>query len=296
MSEGERQKNKRLLKEYEMLALRKKGEELLAVLPQGEGSGLDADTVDGLHAEQIIVEALERIGIKKGQPTFGGGGMTVHGNEMHAPNFHAVGDIFVDAQYPNALLLSGIRPMTGNLKVLDVLPVYHDQADLGSETKAFDSVFIRGQLRCTGIIPFPGDIFVGINQGIEIYNDRIHVNNIAPKSGVVIDINIGGLEVRETGCKTNIIDPIGANGVTVDGVLCKDNDVEVDQVRTNNLSEKTVGASTTIPRAGMITFRANKTLSVGAISLAYTERTQTKAIPVQDGAVTRYIKLYDDPP
>lgn len=116
MSEGERQKNKRLLKGYRELALRKKGEELLAVLPQGEDSGLDADMVDGMHAEQIIAETLERIGFpKKGRPTFGGGGMTVHGNEMHAPNFHAVGDIFADVQYPNALLLDGTRAMTGNL-------------------------------------------------------------------------------------------------------------------------------------------------------------------------------------
>jgi hypothetical protein len=33
-----------------------KGEELLKQLPQGEGSGLDADTVDGLHMSEIVEE------------------------------------------------------------------------------------------------------------------------------------------------------------------------------------------------------------------------------------------------
>lgn len=34
-----------------------KGEELLKMLPQGEGSGLDADTVDGLHVAEIVEKA-----------------------------------------------------------------------------------------------------------------------------------------------------------------------------------------------------------------------------------------------
>jgi len=119
MVEGERQKNKRLLKSFRELALRKKGEELLAVLPQGEDSGLDADMVDGMHAEQIIAETLERIGLpKKGQATFGGGGMTVHGNEMHAPDFEEFG---------LSLLLDGLRPMTDDLNMAT-----HDIKDIGT--------------------------------------------------------------------------------------------------------------------------------------------------------------------
>jgi len=75
-------------------ALRKRGEDvenlegLMRFLPQGEGSGLDADKVDGMHAKEIIEEA------RKGMRTTGGGGggtggvgMTHHGNEWHTPNF-----------------------------------------------------------------------------------------------------------------------------------------------------------------------------------------------------------------
>ena len=34
-----------------------KGEEILKQLPQGHGSGLDADTVDGLHVAEIVEKA-----------------------------------------------------------------------------------------------------------------------------------------------------------------------------------------------------------------------------------------------
>ena len=69
-------KNRELLR---IQAEEMKREELLEMLPQGHGSGLDADTVDGLHAVEII---------GKGQSAGGGGGgsgesMVKHGNEWH---------------------------------------------------------------------------------------------------------------------------------------------------------------------------------------------------------------------
>jgi len=69
-------KNRELLRAQ---AFEMKREGLLEMLPQGHGSGLDADTVDGLHAIEII---------GKGQSAGGGGGsseggMVKHGNEWH---------------------------------------------------------------------------------------------------------------------------------------------------------------------------------------------------------------------
>lgn len=60
------------------------GKRLLELLPQGPESGLDADTVDGLHVDEIIKKAHVLIG--------GGGGATpytleIHGNEYHDPDF-----------------------------------------------------------------------------------------------------------------------------------------------------------------------------------------------------------------
>ena len=58
---------------------------LFKLLPQGPGSGLNADMVDGLHADEIIAKA---------KPLYAGGGgggagegMKVHGNEYHEPDF-----------------------------------------------------------------------------------------------------------------------------------------------------------------------------------------------------------------
>jgi len=70
-------KNRELLRAQ---AFEMKREGLLETLPQGHGSGLDADTVDGLHAVELIARAPGKGG--------GGGGssgesMVKHGNEWH---------------------------------------------------------------------------------------------------------------------------------------------------------------------------------------------------------------------
>ena len=79
-------RNRDLLKDD---AEAKKRVELLELLPQGHGSGLDADTVDGLHAAEILARAP---GGKGGRSGGGGGGgagagMVMHGNEWHTEEF-----------------------------------------------------------------------------------------------------------------------------------------------------------------------------------------------------------------
>jgi hypothetical protein len=55
-------------------------EQLLEKLPQGHGSGLDADTVDGLHAAEIISKRQAQA-----FPVGSGVGTAVHGNQKHSP-------------------------------------------------------------------------------------------------------------------------------------------------------------------------------------------------------------------
>lgn len=108
---SEYKRSRQLLEQFKNQKDREKAEELLRLLPQGPGSGLDADTVDKMHAEEIIEETLARIGIRaKRGPAFGGGGggMQKHGNEWHDPAFE---------EYGLSLLLDGSRDMTENLNM-----------------------------------------------------------------------------------------------------------------------------------------------------------------------------------
>ena len=52
----------------------RKAQELLELLPQGHGSGLDADKVDGLHAVEIIAKSQGAAGGGGGEGGAGGGG------------------------------------------------------------------------------------------------------------------------------------------------------------------------------------------------------------------------------
>ena len=86
------------------------GKKLLELLPQGHGSGLNADLVDDFHVEDIIKEALRRVAsiiderILRGSGG-GGAGMSKHGNEFHSPSFE---------EYGLSLLLDGSRKMVEN--------------------------------------------------------------------------------------------------------------------------------------------------------------------------------------
>ena len=86
------EENEKLIKSFKENQIKKEAEKLLALLPQGEGSGLNADLLDGLHAREINEKAGPQLA--KG-PTFGrgGGGLTQHGNEFHTPDMEEYGQI-----------------------------------------------------------------------------------------------------------------------------------------------------------------------------------------------------------
>ena len=77
-------KNRRLLLD---LARTQESQELLDKLPQGHGSGLNADMVDGLHASEVLARAPGKSG-----GGGGGSGMQKHGNEFHTVEFAEAAD------------------------------------------------------------------------------------------------------------------------------------------------------------------------------------------------------------
>lgn len=81
---SELQRNKDLLRKYQDKQDRNKGEELLRLLPQGPGSGLNADLLDDMHAKDIIEDVLVRLR-QKIRVGGGGGGysLEVHGADKH---------------------------------------------------------------------------------------------------------------------------------------------------------------------------------------------------------------------
>lgn len=76
-------RNKRLLQLHEENKRAKEAKHIFDFLPQGPGSGLNADMVDNLHAEEIVEKARKSIVVKAGGS---GRGMQQHGNEYHTPN------------------------------------------------------------------------------------------------------------------------------------------------------------------------------------------------------------------
>ena len=85
-SEDQIDRGDRLIQLHNERKRKREAQELLEKLPQGSGSGLDADKVDGLHAEEIIEKAQIIV------PASGSGatGMAQHGNEYHTPDFALV--------------------------------------------------------------------------------------------------------------------------------------------------------------------------------------------------------------
>lgn len=81
-------------------------------LPQGPGSGLNADLLDGFHAKELLSKVDDML--KKLSPKVGSAarGMVKHGNEWHDPAFEPLGV---------SLLLDGSRKMTGKLHALDAI-------------------------------------------------------------------------------------------------------------------------------------------------------------------------------
>jgi hypothetical protein len=76
-TEDQIERNKRLIGLYQN-NVRSEGSKLFKVLPQGANSGLNADLLDGQHAEEIVAKAVSLSGKRKG----GGGGGGVGGGDM----------------------------------------------------------------------------------------------------------------------------------------------------------------------------------------------------------------------
>jgi hypothetical protein len=127
--------SKRLLELYKLNKQRKEGERLLKILPQGEGSGLDADLLDGKHAQEIVKEAVEesaKIPVKV--PAMGGGGVDVSEFKPHpidSATYHS-GSI-TDAQHGVRTLanahaltdLSGIITATQHGSLTSIPDAHH---------------------------------------------------------------------------------------------------------------------------------------------------------------------------
>jgi hypothetical protein len=102
------------------------------LLHKGHGSGVDADKLDGLHADDVVVKAAEIAGARRDGSMLG---ITDHGvlqglsDDDHTQ--YALADksrpatwvaetdvpVLTDAKYPNAVLRDGTRAMTGNLSM-----------------------------------------------------------------------------------------------------------------------------------------------------------------------------------
>ncbi len=82
--------------------------ELLALLPQGAGSGLDADMVDGLHASEIIAKAAVKGPVVVERVGGGGGGTNV--GDMTKAVYDPDGDgVVVDSAKLEGATLAQVR-------------------------------------------------------------------------------------------------------------------------------------------------------------------------------------------
>ena len=268
------ERGKRLLALHQARKVLAEAEHLLEVLPQGRGSTLNADMVDGLHAAEIIAEAVSEVTkriMDRIRAPGGGGG------EGKTLSFSELLDTIADAQMPNALLLDGSRAMTGDLfmqshKVrwdtddpAEDLYITVDPATWRFLFKSTDGYFYDIEAyglysedwTCTalggaGIIrgPATGKLYIKTGGGSTIMtvdSDNTDctigfLNSITGKNGtatlrthplaashVILQSHTGGayqtcIDLVGGVAKMDAISEItpGA-GVTLDGVLCKDN-------------------------------------------------------------------------
>jgi len=113
------------------------GQRIFELLPQGEGSGLNADMVDGKHAKEIVEEAREGF-VVKAVGSGGGSGMAQHGNEFHTPDF---------------LPKDGSEGMTS-----DLLPASPEVYNIGSDSKPWLRGFWQGR---NTVLDMLGKLIVG---------------------------------------------------------------------------------------------------------------------------------------
>jgi hypothetical protein len=141
------EQSKRLLRFH---ADAEKSRELLESLPQGHGSGLDADMVDGLHAAEILAKA---------RVSGGGGGsgesMVKHGNEWHTVPFGQrccqiceVDDLPEEVAGYAVLLSTDKHIYVGTNGVGNVCGCHFENVDeLPESVEVGDAVFLLGEKR-----------------------------------------------------------------------------------------------------------------------------------------------------
>ena len=105
---------------------------LLERLEKGHGSGVDADLLDGAHADELVVRAAEVAGQRRGGGSMFGitdhGQLSGLGDDDHAQYVPVDGLArqLANAGYPNALLLDGSRPMNFGHSTLEFTEVLFD--------------------------------------------------------------------------------------------------------------------------------------------------------------------------
>ena len=147
------EKTRRLLADH---ARAQESEELLDKLPQGHGSGLDADMVDGLHAAEILGKARVSGG---GGGGGSGEGMVKHGNEWHTVPFGQrccqiceVDDLPEEVAGYAVLLSTDKHVYVGTNGVGNVCGCHFENVDeLPESVEVGDAVFLLGEKRvCIG--------------------------------------------------------------------------------------------------------------------------------------------------
>jgi hypothetical protein len=146
------EQSKRLLRFH---ADAEKSRELLERLPQGHGSGLDADMVDGLHAAEILAKAR----VSGGGGGGSGEGMVKHGNEWHTIPFAQrccqiceVDDLPEEVAGYAVLLSTDKHIYVGTNGVGNVCGCHFENVDeLPESVEVGDVVFLLGEKRvCIG--------------------------------------------------------------------------------------------------------------------------------------------------
>lgn len=159
-SRFQREKAERIIAISQAQKMLEEAKRLLKVLPQGHNSTLDADLVDGLHAAEIIAQAVAQAAKKVSQKfrVTGGGARGISSiAQIDTKDHHLLDGLEDVADHTYAFLHNGTRAMTGNLDMGDndlvdaklLLPKesqtsgYH----LGSNTKRWYELYCRRWLK-----------------------------------------------------------------------------------------------------------------------------------------------------
>ena len=115
MSELER--SKKILDAYKQKKEAEEAKRIFDLLPQGPNSGLDADTVDGYDADELIEKCRKSIVVKAGGSGGGGGGDMFRG--AYDADYDGVVDDSENTQAIDGVTLDAEAPVDGQVLVYD---------------------------------------------------------------------------------------------------------------------------------------------------------------------------------